>query len=119
MTLKKIKDYLANRKVEKEKRRKARKLATYKRHEKNSLINRITKCKDELNKWNDIPISWQLENLCTIWEGKKCIGSNGRPQVMHKSFAINIQMVNNNAEAIMEFAKSLPEWKIIEETTIK
>lgn len=82
------------------------------RNHRNNLINKIIRCKEELNKWNDIPLSWQLGNLCDIWhpETKGVMGTNGRPQAMLKDFAMQIMMTPNNDEAIERFAKSLPEW---------
>ncbi len=74
------------------------------------LINKIYQCKEELDKNSDIPISWQLQTLGDIWhpELKGSIGTNGRPEVMFKWFAIEIQTCND----VEEFAKSLPEWQV-------
>lgn len=73
------------------------------------LVNKIYQCKAELDKWSDIPISWQLQTLGDIWhpELKGSLGSNGRPEVMFKDFAIQIQMCRD----VEKFARSLPEWQ--------
>ena len=62
------------------------------------LIRKVKECKEHMNKWNDIPLSMQLGSLAKIWE-PDC----EEDETMVEEFAIKLQLIKNNPQAIKDF----------------